>query len=317
MAVLLLGSLVACDELSSGGGSTHSSSAGATRIVSLTPAITQMLIDMGKRENIVGVSRDDHALDLPVCGTYNDPLIAKILELDPDVVLTESATRDNSDVPQMLRSLANEGVFKLEVVHHSLSIADVERTLTDAQSGLGAAIGDAAAAERARRLMAMRMELVRASVQNATPQRVLMLINPMTLGAIGSGVTHDELLRQAGGINAAGIYNTGYITLTRAQVQQDVRPDVILILEPGGRPLLPDDARLRALEGLSVPAVYNKRIVVIDHPSVMLPSTRLPEVLVEIASAIHPDREGAIREAYAAAEVAIDRADRASEKGNP
>ena len=300
--------LIGCDGLNAPDGSTPGGKADPNKpkIVSLTPAITQMLIDMGLRDQLVGVSKEDDAsLGLPVCGSYNNPVIAKIIELQPDLVLTESSQPDSSDVPPLLRSLADEGVFELRVIAHSRSIADVERALTDAKQGLGPAVGDSDSAERARKLMALRIDLVSAAIQDAPKPRVLMLINPTTLGAIGTGVTHDELLRLAGGTNALASFDTGYLTLDRAQLQQTIRPDVILILEPGGSELTDNDPRLRALEGLTVPAVMNRRFSVIQHPQAMLPSTALPEVLVEIATVLHPDRAAAIREAYDAAEQVL------------
>ena len=76
-------------------------------IISLTPAVTQMLIDMGKRDHIVGVSKDDDpSLGLPVCGSFNQPVIAQIRKLEPDLVITETASGDSSGVPQRLRSLS-------------------------------------------------------------------------------------------------------------------------------------------------------------------------------------------------------------------
>lgn len=312
LGVFLLGQ-AACEPVSNDASDNASpdAPADAPRLVSLTPAITQMLIDMGKRDRIVGVSKEDaDELGLPVCGSFNNPVIAKIVELNPDVVLTESPMGRLSGVPPLLRSLADEGVFELRVIPHSQSIAAVERALTDAEVGLGAAVGDRDAAEKARRLMALRIELVRAALAGATPPKVLMLINPTTLGAIGTNVTHDELLGLAGGVNALAHLDTGYLTLDRASLQQNLRPEVVLILEPGGVALRKDDPRLRAMEGLAIPAVTKQRIVVIKHPQAMLPSTTLPEVLVEIAIALHPDRADRIREAYDAAEVVLQKTSR-------
>ncbi|MFK7789964.1 MAG: ABC transporter substrate-binding protein [Phycisphaeraceae bacterium] len=306
--LLLIGVLftgpVGCD-VQPGGSSTTAKTDGP-RIVSLTPAITQMLIDMGKRDQIVGVSQEDDAsLGLPVCGSYNKPVMAKIIKLEPDVVLTQSSTGLAGGVPSSLRSQADRGLYKLKIVSYSRSIADVERALTDAEDGLGVAIGDPQAAEYARDLMALRIELVRAVLDDAKSPRVLMLINPTTLGALGTGVTHDELLRLAGGTNALAHINTGYLTLDRAKLQQTIRPDVVLILEPNGVDLRDGDPRLRAMEGLTIPAVMNKRYAVIKHPQAMLPSTSLPEVMVEMAIALHPDRAADIREAYDTAEIVM------------
>jgi len=279
------------------------------KIVSLTPAITQMLTDMGKRSQIVGVSADDDAaINLPRCGTYNDPLTARILELGPDVVLTEAG---RSEIPAMLRTLESNGVFELHAIPHSLSIADVQRALVDPDTGLGQAVDDPASAERARRLMQMRLDLVHTEAAQGPKPRVLMLLNPARLGAIGTGVTHDELLQLAGATNAASSFDTGYLTLSRTQVQQ-MRPDVILIFEPGGVELMDNDPRLRVFDGMDIPAVVNHRIVVIRHRQAMLPSTSLPSVLVEMACAIHPERAAAIRAAYGMAQQVIERSDQNS-----
>jgi ABC-type hemin transport system substrate-binding protein len=297
--------------------SANSGDGGEPTIVSLTPAITRMLIDMGKQDQLVGVSKEDDAsLGLPVCGSYNNPVIARIVELKPDLVLTESPLGEAGDVPPLLRSLADEGLFELKIIPHSRSIADVERALIDAEAGLGAAIGDAQAAERARKLMSLRIQLVGDVLKDAERPRVLMLINPSTLGAIGTGVTHDELLRLAGGTNAMSHINSGYLTLDRAQLQQTVRPDVVLILEPSGSELSDSDPRLRAFEGLAVPVNTTRRFSVIQHPQAMLPSTALPEVMLEMALVLHPDRAAAIREAYDTAELVVQQTKDNAEDGS-
>lgn len=304
---LAIGSM-GCDPQSGGASDPEGQSGGSSgpTIVSLTPAITQMLIDMGKRGQIVGVSQeDDSSLGLPVCGSFNQPDIARIVQLKPDLVLTESPMGAAGDVPSLLRKVADEGLFEIKVIAHSRSLADVERALIDAQVGLGAAVGDAQAAERARKLMALRIELVHAVVKDLKRPRVLMLINPTTLGAIGTGVTHDELLRLAGGTNALSHVKSGYLTLDRAQLQQTVRPDVVLILEPNGSELTDGDPRLRALEGLSIPAVISRRFAVIKHRHAMLPCTALPEVMLEMALVLHPEKAAAIREAYDTAELIV------------
>lgn len=303
---LLVGGLFGCDQQGGNSSGTSGATSDGPTIVSLTPAITRMLIDMGKQGQLVGVSQEDDAsLGLPVCGSYNNPVIARIVELEPDLVLTESPTVKAGDVPALLRTLADEGLFELKVIVHSTSMGDVERALTDSEVGLGAAVGDPEAAARAHKLMSLRIELVHAVVKDAKRPRVLMLINPTTLGAIGTGVTHDELLRLAGGTNALSHINAGYLTLDRAQLQQTVRPDVVLILEPGGSELSDGDTRLRAFEGLSIPVMTSRRFSVIQHPHAMLPSTALPEVMLEMALVLHPDKAVAIREAYDTADLIV------------
>lgn len=307
--LVLLGCFVGCDGQSSSSPSKQDPDAPPSvkpTIVSLTPAITQMLIDMGKRDHLVGVShRDAKGIDLPNCGRYDDPLTERILELRPDLVLTESSSADGSGVPPMLRTLADKGAYELGTIPHCTSIADIERALVDKEIGLGQAVGDQPAAERARALMSMQLELVEAAVADVRKPRVLMLINPSSLGAIGTGVTHDELLRRAGAVNAAGAFDRGYVVLERAQITAQIRPDVILIIEPDGGPIVADDPRLEALGGLGLRAIAEGRVFVISHPHAMLPSTSLPAVLAEMASAIHPERAPTIRQAYGMAQAVL------------
>lgn len=294
----------------SGADSLNDVSDGATSsggaIVSFTPAITQMLIDMGQGDRLVGVSNDDDpSLGLPVCGSYTKPDLARVVKLKPDLVLTESPTGLLEDVPGLLRKYSEEGLFELKVIPHSRSIADVQRALIDAEVGLGQAVGDRQAAKRASKLMSLRIELIGTVLEDAKRPRVLMLINPTTLGAIGTGVTHDELLRLAGGANALSHIDSGYVTLDRALLQQTVRPDVVLILEPNGVELRDGDYRLRAFAGLSIPVNRSRRFAVIQHRHAMLPSTALPEVMLEIALVLHPEKASEIREAYDAAELIV------------
>lgn len=301
--------LLGCDgnrDRSSDGLSAKPGESDGPTIVSLTPAITRMLIDMGKRDQIIGVSQDDDAsLDLPLCGSFNKPDIPRIVQLKPDLVLTESSMGSSGDVPGLLQKLADKELIELKVISHSQSIADVQRTLIDAEDGLGAAVGDPDAAERARELMALRIELVAAVLKDVDRPRVLMLINPRDLGAIGTGVTHDELLRLSGGTNALAHVKSGYLRLDRAKLQQTIRPDVVLILEPGGSELADGDPRLRPFDGLSIPVVTSRRFAVIQHPHALLPSTALPEVMLEIALVLHPDKAAEIREAYDTAELIV------------
>ena len=319
-AMLLLVGLPACDAQTGQAPSNSASDSGyaaGPAVISMTPAITQMLIDMGKRDRLVGVSQDDDAsLELPVCGSFSRPDLAKIVALEPELVLTESPAGRIEDVPQLLRRASEEGLFELAVIPHSKSIADVERALIDPESGLGKALDDHDAAERARKLMSLRIELVGDVLEKVARPRVLMLINPATLGAIGTGVTHDELLRLAGGTNALGHLDSGYPRIDRAQLQQTIRPEVVLILEPGGIELGDADPRLRAFEGLSIPVNESRRFAVIDHPKAMLPSTSLAEVMFEIALVLHPDKTEQIREAYAAAEIIVGQAKAIGEDGS-
>jgi len=289
--------LTGCDQAGGGGGTAGTNGEPASpTIVSLSPAATQMLIDMGKGNHLLAVSKDDSSvLGLPTCGTYNRPDIEQLLALAPDLVITQP---DGGEPSPKLQKLADAGVFKLAVLPHARSVADVSQSLIDADWGLGAVVADPQAASAAERKMRQQLDSVAAVVSDRDRPRVLLVLNPSTLGVIGPKTTHDEILQLAGGTNAAESFGSSYLQLSREQVQTIARPDVILLIQPNGQSVTESDAWLRSFEGLTVPAVTQRRFVVIRHPQASLPASSIPAVVAEIAAAIHPQDAQAIQRAY-------------------
>lgn len=295
--LLMLAHLSGCDQTASDSNAeTPGTQPASPTIVSLSPAATQMLIDMGRRDHLIAVSQDDaEDLGLPTCGSYNRPDIEKLLALAPDLVVTQP---DGAGPAAKLQKLADAGVFKLAVLPHARSVDDVSKSLTDPDWGLGAVVGYADAAASAERVMRQQLDAVAAVVSDRQRPRVLLVLNPSTLGVIGPNTTHDEMLRLAGGINAAASFESSYLQISREQVQTIARPDVILLIQANGQTVEQNDAWLRMFDGLSVPAVNDRRFVVIAHPQASLPATSIPAVVAEIAAAIHPEDAHAIQRAY-------------------
>ncbi len=106
-ALWLAAALVGCDFGSSDGGS-----ADGPRVVSLSPALTKMVVDLGKGEAIVGVGENDAAAPdgAAVVGTYLDPNLEKLLELQPTLILTMS---DKDGVPKRLAEFASQHGIQL------------------------------------------------------------------------------------------------------------------------------------------------------------------------------------------------------------
>ncbi|XAM00306.1 ABC transporter substrate-binding protein [Phycisphaeraceae bacterium D3-23] len=262
-----------------------------------------MIIDMGEEDRLVGVAQhDDVSLGLPVCGNYLDPDVELILSLEPDLILTESGVQPTS---ARLAELELAGVFEVVALPHVRSIDDVSDALTHPEHGLGAVLRLQDTAEYTNRQMMGRLEAIAKQVEGRPRPRVLMLLTTDPLGAIGAGVTHDELLTLAGGDNVLADADAGYVLIDRQMLIDDLRPDVILLIEPNASALLADDARLRSLQGLPIHAITEGRVVLIDHPQALLPSTSLPEVMAQMAAALHPDALGEIEPASRARLCAV------------
>jgi iron complex transport system substrate-binding protein len=265
------------------------------RVVSLSPALTRMVRDLGEGEHLVGVAQhDDATLGLPVCGNFLDPDVERILALEPDIVLTETAVTGGPAVPARLLELESAGALHVVAVPQVRSIADVKEALTHPGHGLGVLFEAEAAARALSHRMDAELLAVQQAVSGLPRPRVLMLLSTAPMAGIGPGVTHDQLLTMAGGVNALADAGVGYVTLDRQMLIERVRPDVILLIAPAAPALTEDDARLRPLDGLPIRAVIERRVVLVAHPQALLPSTSLPAVLAEMARALHPDRAEAI-----------------------
>lgn len=292
--LLIVSFLAGCGEQGKPAGRDGATGTASPTIVSLSPALTQMLIDMGKGDQLIGVSNDDRAaeLGLPACGTYNRPDIERLLALSPGLVITQPV---GDATPAKLRQLDARGVFSVVDIPHAMSVADVSRSLEQ----LGQGIGDPEAAAAADGRMQRQLAALADAVKGLPRPRVLLLLDPSVLGVIGPGTTHDELLHIAGGINAAASFQTPYLQLSRAQLVTQAKPDIILLIQPNGPPLdHSGDPRLRGLTDLPMPDGNAQQIHLISHPQGLLPSTTVAEIARDIARAIHPESHEAIGLAY-------------------
>ncbi len=196
----------------------------ATRIVSLSPPMTETLFALGAGSQLVGRSdfclRPEAALALPRAGTTAAPVLEAVVALRPDLVITERTALAHSDGLSRISSLRELPWLTLEDV--------VASTRT-----LGVLSGHVDAAER----LAQRLQAELSRPEPATGPRVLLVI------AYGPRLTeiayarpnslHGNALAAAGARNAVsqGITGTPLLSL-QAVVELD--PDgVVLLAAPG------------------------------------------------------------------------------------
>lgn len=282
------------------------------RIVSLAPALTQMVVDLGKGESIVGVAQHDDAAPvagLPVVGNYQAIDTEALLKLKPTLVLMMTGVEGP---PANLQRAASSDGFRLVTYPSPLSVSQVAEILfyeadvyglgdetKPRMPSLGVVLGDFAHAQSVKLNMFRRLAAIDRALEGAGKPSVLMVIGTGPVMASGPGTVHDELLGNfAGGMNAAGDAKIGAPTYDR-EALLGLKPEVVLLLMPGSPPLKPleEDERLAEFRGLDIPAVTNNRIVLINDPLTLLPSTSLPRIAAAMAKAIHPDRAKAIDEA--------------------
>jgi iron complex transport system substrate-binding protein len=259
------------------------------RIISLVPALTEMLFAMGAGPQVVGVSSYDsfppEAASRPQVGALLDPDVERIFSLTPDLVITYGS---QSDLRQQLER-ASIPVFD----YRHAGLADVLTTLR----ALGRATGHDAEAGRLASAIERRLDAVKARTAAAPAPRTLLVFGrePGSLRNMyvsgGTGFLHD-MLGVAGGENVfadvarESVQATTELILARA-------PDVIIEVREG--PALSDaDVRARTADWdhlAAVPAVRARRVHIVSGTGLVVPGPRVASAVERLAGVLHPARQ--------------------------
>lgn len=256
------------------------------RIVSLVPALTEMLYAIGAGPQVVAVSSYDayppDVTALPRVGALLDPDTERIISLKPDLVVTYGSQVDLQ--AQMKRA----GIATFDYRHGGLSHILV--TMRE----LGIRTGQGAAAEKAVAGIGARLAAVRARVAGRRRPRTLLVFSrePKTLRNMyvsgGRGFLHD-MLDVAGGDNVFSSIDRESVQVSTETILAHA-PEVILELRPedipAGQPMQDELASWGRLA--AVPAVRNKRVLFIAGQAVTVPGPRVADSVERMAKALHP-----------------------------
>jgi iron complex transport system substrate-binding protein len=261
-------------------GALAAAAAGASpperRVVSLNPSLTQILLAIGARDRIVGI--DDRSAQqqpelsrLPRVGGLFTPSLEAVVALGPDLVaLVPSA--EQRDLRSRLEAL---GIDVLELPN--ITLEELLRSI----EVLGARVGCApAAAARVGEIRASFAAVRRATSGRPHP-RVVFAIQREPLFVVGAGSFLDEMLRDAGAVNAAAALGGPY---PRAGLEWLIAAAPELILDAS------DDAQDAAeywSRWPSLPAVAKGRVVALPARELTLPGPWVDRGLWRLAEAIH------------------------------
>jgi iron complex transport system substrate-binding protein len=259
------------------------------RIVSLVPAVTEMLFAIGAGGQVVGVSSYDQypreVTALPRVGALLDPDTERILSLKPDLVITYGSQLDLQT--QMRRASIATFDYRHGGLEHIL------RTIRQ----LGQRVGRAAEANTVAAGIEARIAAVKARVAGKPRPRTLLVFSrdPRALRNVyvsgGSGFLHDMLLAAGGedvfhDVKRESVQATTETILARApEVILEIRPDDI----PAGKELDEEMAVWARLA--SVPAVRNKRVYFITGQQMTVPGPRVTDGIERMSKVLHPGKE--------------------------
>ena len=265
-------------------GKTHVFETVPQRIVSISPAETEILFALGLDGRIVAVSDyDDYPPETASkerVGGIIDPNEELLLALRPDLVVAGLSLDPN--VTERLRQL---GLPVIQLKADSVDDVFLNIRL------LGQITGTEEAAERLEADMRGVMRSVSETVARlgeGDRRKVYVEIAPGW--TVGSGTYLHELLTIAGGINVAGDVPGWNMINEEAVIAAD--PDVILYARglvdfDSGRPL---DELIRARGGWeSIRAVRDGRVIGIEENLMARPGPRMAAALEEIAAALYPE----------------------------
>jgi iron complex transport system substrate-binding protein len=257
-----------------------------TRIVSLIPAVTEMLFTIGAGPQVVAVSSFDEyppqVKTLPRVGALLDPDLERILSLRPDLVIVYESQTD------FRRQLERAGV-PMYVYKHA-GLADVLETM----HSVGARVGRKDEAAAAVTQITEHLARIRARVQGRARPATLLVFGRDALALRGiyasGGIGFlNDMLNAAGGTNVFGDVQRQSVQATTELILAR-HPDVIVEFRAGS---ISDTVRQREI-GVwgalpALPAVKNRRITILTDQRTVVPGPRVAEGTELIARVLHPE----------------------------
>jgi iron complex transport system substrate-binding protein len=248
------------------------------RIVSLTPAATEILFAIGAGDRVAAKVEDitpwpPEAADLPIVATFQGVQVEKIVELNADLAIAGGVAFTDPEAVAQLRRL---GIPVIVVYADSTAGAfrDIEL--------IGDAVGEGAAARDLTASMGAAFDQVEAATAGLPKPRVFYEIDATSkIYTPAEGSVYAEVLRLAG--SEPLLTDTSYEISLEEIVEFD--PEIILLGNPFATP---DQVRERP--GWSgIGAVRNGRIIPVNDTIITRPGPRLVDGLRELARALHPD----------------------------
>ncbi len=257
------------------------------RIVSLTPADSEILAAVGADAHVVAV---DNFTDYPagmaakpkISGADGKFNVERIVGLQPDLVL--GAGGETPDVDKQL-SDAHITVVDLPI---ATNLDDILNDITL----VGQLVHADPAAARLDASLRARIEAVKQKVAALPPVSTYVELDYSTPGkpfVFGGGSFGDEVIRDAGGSNVFGANTSGQ---GFPQVSDEsviaANPQVIVLTEDpqfGGTP----QAVYARGAWAGIAAVKNKRVYGMDPNIISRPGPRIVDALERMAKLLHPE----------------------------
>jgi len=258
------------------------------RIISIVPAVTEMLFAIGAGDQVVAVSSFDHyppaAESRPRVGALVDPDFERIIALRADLVVVYGT---QSDLIQRLQRLRIP-IFSYE----NTDLAGLTQTIAT----LGARVGRVREAEFEVNRITRGIDEIKTLVAGVPRPKTALLFG-RDLGTLrgifasgGVGFMHDVLTAAGGDDVFADVKNQSLQVSTETLLAR--APEAIIEAYPRGE-WTPARIASETLvwKGLpTLPAVRSNRVYILADDSLVVPGPRIVNAVRLMAHALHPDR---------------------------
>jgi cobalamin transport system substrate-binding protein len=268
-------------------GTTVTLSAEPQRIVSLTPAETEILFAIGAGDRVVGKVEDianypPEAEDVPVMGRFDGVDVEQIIAADADLVFAGGGGGTPPEAIEQLRSL---GIPVLVVYAES-----VDEDLDDIEL-IASAVGQPAEGKMLVAEMREKFDQVAAATADLEKPRVFLETgNQPAIYGIADDSVYAEMVELAGGQPITTGSATNWEMPIERLVTED--PEIILLADANYGVTAEEVTGRSGWDGIT--AVKEGAIHPIDDIIVTRPGPRLTDGLLELLSKIHPDVDAGV-----------------------
>ena len=261
------------------------------RIVSLVPAVTEILVSIGAGSELVGIGSFDQ---IPIgsdqdnavtrVGGLLDPDVERIFTLRPDLVVLYDTQTD------LRQQLEKASIPILTYTHEGLTeVSDMIRLL-------GIRTGHSTEAETIATELEAGLVAIRRRVAGRPKPRTLLVFGrePLTLRNVyasgGVGFLQD-MLEVAGGNNVFREIDSENVSQVSSESILSAAPEIIIEIRYGENlpSTIVEDERDVWTQLSTLPAVRNNRIYFVTGNHFVVPGPRVVQATEELARMIHPD----------------------------
>jgi len=257
------------------------------RVISTSPAITEILFALSVGNKVVGVtdfcSYPKEACILPSIGGPLNPSTETWISLKPDLIIIQEDSKiiqKNANIfkiPSLMVSVSNlkDILISIQAIADALEIPEIGRQLTDK--------------------IKIKINNYRIQLKQLKPRQVLMLLSDTNdpsrdLYAVGRETFLNELLTIAGGENVLPHTMAKYPKVSKEFI---IAKSPEIIIEIGPKSNLSNERILVRKKAWgkypTLRAVRNDRLYFIGADYILIPGPRLVNILDDLTRNIHPE----------------------------